>query len=44
MDITRICLEGFLFMTIGLLASHAEQKLRFPGNLDAGVCEAHFCS
>ena len=28
----------------GCAASRAEQKLRFPENLDAGVCEAHFCS
>ena len=28
----------------GCAASRAEQKLRFSENLDAGVCEAHFCS
>ena len=28
----------------GCAASRAEQKLRFPENLDARVCEAHFCS
>ncbi len=26
----------------GCAASRAEQKLRFPENLDARVCEAHF--
>ncbi len=28
----------------GCAASRAEQKLRLPENLDARVCEAHFCS
>ena len=28
----------------GCAASRAEQKLRFSENLDARVCEAHFCS
>ena len=28
----------------GCAASRAEQKLRFQENLDARVCEAHFCS
>ncbi len=28
----------------GCAASRAEQKLRFPEDLDARVCEAHFCS
>ena len=28
----------------GCAASRAEQKLRFSDNLDARVCEAHFCS
>ncbi len=28
----------------GCAASRAEQKPRIPENLDARVCEAHFCS
>ncbi len=28
----------------GCAASRAEQKLRFQENLNARVCEAHFCS